>query len=74
MPPAPKKEEAQAGEAQAPEELGLSRQAQFSTYKEDAEANAEAADRNPPDGPHIVQELGKASEGPVRLFEYGGGR
>jgi hypothetical protein len=39
----------------------LSTQAHFSTYTE----NTDVPDNNPPDGPHVLQELGQPSEGPV---------
>jgi hypothetical protein len=77
MPPTPKAEKTAEAEAitvdmETPPELEFSRQAQFSTYKADEEANKLAEEQNPPDGPHVVQELGRAAEGPVRSFEYGG--
>jgi hypothetical protein len=59
-----------AGDAPTPDAGGrhvdesgnvLSTQAHFSTYAE----NTDVPDNNPPDGPHVVQELGQPSEGPV---------
>jgi hypothetical protein len=63
MPPAgrTKQEQAAVELPPPPEELGLSRQSQFSTYKADDDPEL-AEEKNPPDGPHVVQELGKASE------------
>jgi len=49
------------------EQAALSPQAQFSTYSNDDD-EAIDKDKNPPDGPHVKQERGKPSEGPVKAF------
>jgi hypothetical protein len=69
MPPTPKAEKAAEAETTAtpPEALGLSRQAHFASYKPDDDPEL-AEEKNPPDGPHVVQELGKPSEGPATAF------
>jgi hypothetical protein len=69
MPPTPKAAEAEAllVDAETPEELGLSKQAHFSTYKPDDDPELKE-EKNPPDGSHVVQALGKPSEGPAKAF------
>jgi hypothetical protein len=68
MPPTPKAaEEAITLDAETPAELGFSRQSHFATYKPDDDPELDEA-KNPPDGPHVVQELGKPKEGPAKAF------
>jgi hypothetical protein len=55
MPPTPKADELDLA---MPEEENLSRQAQFSSYAPDPEAE----EQNPPSGPQTVQELGPPTE------------
>lgn len=59
MPTTTSKTDAPADAPAAPDdETQLSRQAQFSTYKE----NTDVPEQNPPGGPHVLQERGKAKE------------
>ena len=63
MPATPKATDTAVEADLATPDESLSSQAHFSTYAEDDDP--ELADKNPPDGPHVVQTLGKPSEGPV---------
>jgi len=62
---APEAEPMSEDELTPEEAYELSRQAHFSTYSE-APAPKDAA--NPPDGPSVLQELGKPTEGAVTRF------
>ena len=67
MPPTPRATTSESEQTLAipAEETKLSKQAQFSSYKPDPDVDD---DQNPPDGPHVIQELGKPSEGAVKAF------
>jgi hypothetical protein len=48
-----------------PEETKLSRQSQFATKKPDPDVE----ETYPPDGPHVIEELGKPKEGKIKAVD-----